>query len=91
MLKDEQKLGVGVSIGIIYYVILYPHLLNFGSYNNAIFRIFSCFICFYGNKLNQENIAKRSKRGTKREEIGKARWGPGWHDGRWTVALGSTC
>jgi len=36
-----------VAVVIIYYVIVYPYLLSFGSFNNIIFRIFNYFICFF--------------------------------------------
>jgi len=46
LLEDKQKLGVGVFVGIIYDIILYLYLLSFGSFNNVVFQIFTCFICF---------------------------------------------
>ena len=35
-----------LHVGMIYYVILCPYLLSFSSYNNVIFRIFTCSIYF---------------------------------------------
>ena len=55
---------------MIYYMILYPYLLSFNSYNNLIFRIFPFLFAFVGNKLNQESIAKGAKEDQKKEETG---------------------
>ena len=40
--QGRVKVRCGVFVGMIYYVILYPYLLSFSSYNNVIFRIFTC-------------------------------------------------
>ena len=39
------------GVDSIYDVILYPYLLDFGSFNNIIFVIFNYFIAFVGNIL----------------------------------------
>jgi len=62
LLENEQKLDVKVFVGMIYYVILHPYLLSFGSFDKIIFRILLVLFAFRGNKLNQENTTKRSKR-----------------------------
>ena len=46
LLEGEQNIGVGVFVYLIYDVILYPYLVSFGLFNNIIFRIFNCCICF---------------------------------------------
>ena len=41
LLKDDQKLGVGLFADSIYDVILYLYFLSFDSFNNIIFRFFN--------------------------------------------------
>ena len=84
LLEDEQKLGVGIFVGMIYYVIVYPYLLSFSSYNNVFFRIFTFLFTFVDNKLDQESIVKRIKRGPKKEETRHRVTGPA--DGHRTCA-----
>jgi len=47
----------------IYYVILYPYLLIFRSFNNIILEFLLVLFSFIGNKLNSASIVKRGKRG----------------------------
>ena len=60
-LKYEQKLGVEVFVGPIYYVMLYPYLLSFHPFNNVIFRFLLVLFTFVVNKLNQESTVKEAK------------------------------
>jgi len=46
ILFEELKILVVLSVGRIYYIILYPYLLSFGSFSNIIFTTFTCCICF---------------------------------------------
>jgi len=73
---------MGVSVGMIYYVILFPHLLSFSSYNNVIFRpdFHMFYLLFVGNKSNQASTVKRSKKGVKFQCAGHATAYRRWDD-----------
>jgi len=60
-------------VGMIYYVIWCPYLLSFDSFNNVIFRIFTCLFASVGNKPNEKSTVKMSKKGPKKETHGIAR------------------
>jgi len=63
--ENKKKIGVGVFVRLIYYIIYILFHLIFVLYNNIIFRIFTCFTYFCRYKCNQASATKMNKKDKK--------------------------